>query len=176
MTALDKEQAVRQLLGNVLDRAERQLSYKGDESTTAAEEGVRPVASDIFLNVRQTIETVDADIIVDDDPEPRLLDQTATPTSAPVQMLGTSPIDNYGQNPTITMTALAHELWKHVIRPGDIVIDATAGNGGDALILSDLLFAVSNTTTSTDNDSATSSTSQLIAIDILEEACLQTHG
>jgi hypothetical protein len=57
-------------------------------------------------------------------------------------------------------------LWSYVLRPGiDSAIDATAGNGGDALALGRMLF--SNHTT--DNRS------QLICIDIQEQACENTR-
>lgn len=35
-------------------------------------------------------------------------------------------------------TALAHTLWSQVIKRGDIVIDATCGNGYDSIVLGDL--------------------------------------
>lgn len=31
---------------------------------------------------------------------------------------------------------LAHDLWKSILQPGDIAIDATCGNGNDTLVLS----------------------------------------
>lgn len=179
LLVMDKEQTVRQLLGNVLDRAERQLSYKGDDESR--KEVVRPVVSDLLSNVRQNLETVDAAIAADradeeqDTTSTRLLESSEAP--APTQILGTSPIENYGQNPTITMTALAHELWKHVIRPGDTVIDATAGNGGDSLVIANLLFAsLENRPDDISNVSDRSNSGQLIAIDILEEACENTRS
>ncbi|CAI9088024.1 OLC1v1022251C1 [Oldenlandia corymbosa var. corymbosa] len=36
-------------------------------------------------------------------------------------------------------TQVAHSLWKHVVRKGDVVIDATCGNGHDALALQRLV-------------------------------------
>lgn len=36
---------------------------------------------------------------------------------------------------------LAHSYWKKIIRPGDIVIDATCGNGQDTLILCQLALS-----------------------------------
>lgn len=33
------------------------------------------------------------------------------------------------------VTRAAHLLWAQVVRPGDFVVDATSGNGGDALWL-----------------------------------------
>lgn len=32
-------------------------------------------------------------------------------------------------------TQVVHSLWKHVLRKGDVVIDATCGNGHDTLAL-----------------------------------------
>lgn len=76
----------------------------------------------------------------------------------------------YGANPTITMTALAHTLWKPILRPGkDSAIDATAGNGGDATVLAELLFAPSA-------EKKARSTSHLVCIDIQKEACEATQA
>lgn len=33
------------------------------------------------------------------------------------------------------LTAVAHALWTQILRAGDRVVDATAGNGSDALFL-----------------------------------------
>ena len=47
----------------------------------------------------------------------------------------------YKENPTVTPTALAHTLWRSVLRPGvDSAIDATCGNGHDALAIAGILF------------------------------------
>ena len=35
----------------------------------------------------------------------------------------------------VPLTSMAHELWRQVIRPGDLVVDATCGNGHDAVCL-----------------------------------------
>lgn len=40
---------------------------------------------------------------------------------------------------TPRLTALAHDAVRAVVRPGDVVIDATVGNGHDTLFLSDLV-------------------------------------
>lgn len=34
------------------------------------------------------------------------------------------------------LTHIAHELWADILQPGDIAVDATAGNGHDTLFLS----------------------------------------
>lgn len=73
----------------------------------------------------------------------------------------------YGRNPTVTATALAHSLWSYVLRPGvDTAIDATAGNGGDALTLAKLLFATGD---------QPSSQSKLICVDVDPKACDATR-
>ena len=83
----------------------------------------------------------------------------------------------YNQNPTITSTALAHVLWSHILRPGiDCAIDATAGNGGDSVILAKLLF-LNNDNNNNPNErirTTTTTHSKLISIDIQKEACDNT--
>lgn len=75
----------------------------------------------------------------------------------------------YGRNPTVTATALAHSLWSYVLKPGvDTAIDATAGNGGDALILAKLLFA----TVERDRELTQS---KLICVDVDPKACDATR-
>ena len=96
---------------------------------------------------------------------------------------------DYSSNPTITTTALAHSLWSHVLRPGvDTAIDATAGNGYDALVLAKLLFPQynheqnsdgPNTTTTTTNSSEPPTETQdtqsmLYAMDVQLTACQTT--
>ena len=94
-----------------------------------------------------------------------------TPTAATSSAAAMLDIQ-YGQNPTITSTALAHLLWKSVLRPGvDSAIDATAGNGSDTVALAKLLFPSSSTTTTT---SSNPSQSHLLAVDVQEVACQKT--
>lgn len=77
---------------------------------------------------------------------------------------------NYKSHPAITSTALAHTLWASVVRPGgDVVIDATSGNGHDTVHLASLLFR------SSDSSSNTAATSHLYALDIQPEACDTTQ-
>ena len=90
-----------------------------------------------------------------------------TPTAATSSAAAMLDIQ-YGQNPTITSTALAHLLWKSVLRPGvDSAIDATAGNGSDTVALAKLLFPSSTT-------SSNPSQSHLLAVDVQEVACQKT--
>jgi Putative rRNA methylase len=97
---------------------------------------------------------------------------------------------DYSTNPTITTTALAHSLWSYVLRPGiDIAIDATAGNGYDALAIAKMLFPkyvllCSSSTNDTTYDGSkddmvittttTTTQSMLYAIDIQLTACQNT--
>ena len=84
---------------------------------------------------------------------------------------------NYGNNPTITTTALAHSLWSSVLRKDiDTVIDATAGNGGDCIALARMLFssAFGDIKSSADEVTVTTSQAQLLAVDIQEQACHNT--
>jgi hypothetical protein len=72
--------------------------------------------------------------------------------------------DGYLANPAINPTALGHQLWSHILRPNvDTAIDATCGNGNDSVAIASMLF------TSFQTDS------QLICIDIQEEACETTR-
>lgn len=57
---------------------------------------------------------------------------------------------------------LAHKQWRSIISPGDIVIDATCGNGHDSSILASLAL--------------TDSSGSLIAIDLQEEALLRARA
>jgi hypothetical protein len=87
----------------------------------------------------------------------------------------------YLANPAVTPTALAHSLWAEVIQPyTDTVIDATCGNGKDALILANLLFPSHHhhqqqqLDMDTDMDNNEIQHPQLIGIDIQRQACENT--
>ncbi|NGX61149.1 MAG: hypothetical protein K940chlam9_00630 [Chlamydiae bacterium] len=54
---------------------------------------------------------------------------------------------------------VAHRLWKEVVEPGDLVIDATVGNGHDTLYLAQLLQGKG----------------QLVGYDIQKEALFETE-
>lgn len=80
---------------------------------------------------------------------------------------------SYLANPAVTPTALAHNFWSQVIRPyEDTIIDATAGNGKDSLMLAQMLFPSS---TSNTNDKSIA-TPRLICIDIQQRACENTKS
>jgi hypothetical protein len=86
----------------------------------------------------------------------------------------------YLENPSVTPTALAHSLWSQVIRPyQDIVIDATAGNGKDSLILAKFLFPPQEQQLpllqeEEEENNTDASSPQLICIDIQQKACENT--
>eukprot|EP00548_Thalassiothrix_antarctica_P017089 CAMPEP_0194178746 /NCGR_PEP_ID=MMETSP0154-20130528/12285_1 /TAXON_ID=1049557 /ORGANISM="Thalassiothrix antarctica, Strain L6-D1" /LENGTH=185 /DNA_ID=CAMNT_0038893805 /DNA_START=22 /DNA_END=576 /DNA_ORIENTATION=- len=71
---------------------------------------------------------------------------------------------SYRNNPCISLTALTHQQWEYVLRPGmDSAIDATCGNGHDSKKLAEILFS--------DNWGKFKSSSSLICIDIQAGAC-----
>jgi Putative rRNA methylase len=74
----------------------------------------------------------------------------------------------YHQNPAVSLTALAHWLWSSTLRPhDDFVIDATCGNGKDAVGIASILFG---------NDHLfLEQQAQLLCIDVQEQACQKTQ-
>lgn len=87
-------------------------------------------------------------------------------TIANAETIKASQHTDYGKNPAITTTALAHLLWSHVLQDAThtTVIDATAGNGNDAVLLAKLLF--------TQNQN---SSNRLLCLDIQDRACQVTR-
>ena len=80
----------------------------------------------------------------------------------------------YLGNPAVTPTALGHALWSEVIQPyRDTVIDATAGNGKDTLVLAEMLFP-SDPQDGTDGVIDSEHQPKLISIDIQQRACENT--
>lgn len=78
--------------------------------------------------------------------------------------------ENYGKNPAITTTALAHSLWSGIVRPNvDSAIDATCGNGGDASVIANMLFG------DPDRPPRRRGSCQLLCVDISEQACENTR-
>jgi SAM-dependent methyltransferase len=66
-------------------------------------------------------------------------------------------------------TPLAHLLWSQVVKGGDIVIDATCGNGHDSLVLADLALT-------RDSGLLYCVDIQVKAIDSTKEKLLAAHG
>ncbi len=106
----------------------------------------------------------------------RASDRIETVPETPPQQKQHQDKRTYLSNPAVTQTALAHSLWAEVIQPyGDVVIDATAGNGKDSLILSKMLFPDdSDGAVATQEDSVDKNQTQLISIDIQQLACVNT--
>ncbi|GJP51764.1 hypothetical protein CLOM_g10907 [Closterium sp. NIES-68] len=72
------------------------------------------------------------------------------------------------------LTAVAHQLWSSVVRRGDTVVDATCGNGHDALAMAAL--ALSLAPTAGDAESAREEVrGRVVAMDIQEEAVRRTN-
>jgi len=78
----------------------------------------------------------------------------------------------YKGNAAVTPTALGHALWLQVIQPyRDTIIDATAGNGKDSLVLAEMLFPQDGTA---DDAIDSDYEPKLISIDIQQRACENT--
>ena len=148
------------LLNVMLQRADATLSYaeefRDDDANREAPVAVR----DLLRGVREKISTNEK--------------SNSESTTSPSLLSDNDDDDDddllkYDDNPTITTTALAHTLWKSVIRPGqDSAIDATAGKGGDATALGEILFAPSTM--------KKKNLSHLVCIDIQQEACEATQA
>lgn len=88
----------------------------------------------------------------------------------------------YLNNPSVTLTAMAHILWRSTIHPyNDIVIDATCGNGKDLLALTDMLFPPQQQQRpppppTINDDKKDNGCGRLIGIDIQECAIRNTYG
>lgn len=104
-----------------------------------------------------------------------------------------NPPINYSQNPSITSTALAHNLWKSILRPNlDSAIDATCGNGHDSAAIANILFPSSseqcvgddqfgenNNSQSSNNNNLSSSSAgsnNLVCVDVQLSACENTRS
>ena len=100
-------------------------------------------------------------------------DESFLPTSSSslIAMEGPVKSTRYRGNPAITNTALAHVLWSSILRPNvDSAIDATCGNGFDSVVIAQMLFD----TYSGGMQKEDECTSQLLCIDIQEQACENT--
>ena len=188
-------QEVGPLLSSILDRSKRTLSTISSESNTAHTKGeiqdhgnisAREAAMSILDAVVTTTSSETSDTSSGDPRE--LPEEQGDIGSLPVMATAVPehnapPPLNYRHNPTITSTALAQELWKHVLRPGvDTAIDATAGNGGDSLVLAKLLFPSlvgdeesSTTASQTQKQLHIHNNARLICVDIQQAACEKTR-
>eukprot|EP00978_Attheya_sp_CCMP212_P002581 scaffold5259_cov58-Attheya_sp.AAC.3 len=140
---LNDENTIDDLVGSALNRAIRTLSTKSDATSPTS----RTVPQ---FTIGQALAP----------PQPQTQPQTRTDTTN----------NGYLTNPCVTPTALAHSLWRETISPHvDTVIDATCGNGKDAVALASMLFPHNSEPSLHRNP-------QLICIDIQAQACQNTHA
>ena len=158
--------AVNNLLGSVIRRASSTISDKEELS------GI--ISRDVDVtDVNDLVETASSraqgvlDRKITESPSKFKLDPKKDYT------IRSGPVERYSGNPAIANTALAHTLWKSILRPyQDAVIDATCGNGHDSLQLARILFPpISN---NADERMIPSSSSELLCIDIQQQACENT--
>ena len=170
--------ATMDLISQVLERAETTISMPSERpSTTTSDERVPPSAP-TYQETSVMVEGQDTTTPHERTTRPQ--DNSATGSTSPSPKRDDNDVValRYGQNPTITSTALAHMLWSTVLRPGiDSAIDATAGNGSDSLVLARLLFSTANrdSTPSNINNSKNTNRSQLLAVDVQDTACQKTR-
>jgi predicted methyltransferase len=69
---------------------------------------------------------------------PRHSSTTVTSATSQQQHLASS-ITTLLKDNNIRLTSLSHDLWRNVVQPGDICIDATAGKGIDTTLLASLV-------------------------------------
>lgn len=163
------------LLGGTLRRADRTLSSVSEARETiddASDDG-RPRDLE---TVRDLVRGIQQATSSRNDQNTGIIKQSKGSKPGSPSFYDTADQDdliNYGSNPTITMTALAHVLWKSIIRPGkDSAIDATAGNGGDAMVLAELMFPPMCATEEKNENYV----SHLVCIDIQQSACEATKS
>jgi len=76
----------------------------------------------------------------------------------------------YRSLPSVTPTSLAHMLWQSVIREDDTIIDATCGNGHDALAAAQMLFTNDN-----NKNYSSKAPGKLVCIDVQSIAVERTR-
>ena len=145
------------LMGSMLQkttsRAIRTLSIRSTASDNDSSESSMEASTDNLLVeafIRSDAIIVDRDIIVDDDEINVEREATGGKNIIEGECVASAPTTNQGGhedkrtylgNPSVTLTALAHSLWRSTILPyQDTVIDATCGNGKDCLALARMLF------------------------------------
>jgi hypothetical protein len=174
---------VKDALLDVLSRVRQQVESSSEQQSTGSDayqtnNNVKDAVVDVLSRVRQQVESSDEQQSTGSDAyQKNVKDDVESssgtykfPTAAPdILPRPTDTKKYYGRNPTVTSTALAHSLWSYILRPHvDTAIDATAGNGGDALALAQMLFPDAT-------DYETTSKAHLLCIDIQEQACEKTR-
>jgi len=179
-------------LSNATGRAEEKISSFTTESIAQEEESASGNDIDIDIDIGTTTNSANQDDLED---EARVT-------------------QNYGRNPAVTSTALAHSMWSHVLSQflrrspppppprgsSDdstttttttytvTAIDATAGNGEDAVVIAKMLFGDTDNTNTVANKASAQkpttsssspqfpSSSRLICVDVSEQACNNTRN
>jgi hypothetical protein len=165
------------LLNNVLQRSQRVLSTlpNNNNGNQTSSDTFKEMNSSHWQPVESLLNTatVRAEQILREKSMSSTKDNplSSTKRTKNVQQEAPQSISNYGKNPAITTTALAHMLWSHVLQDAThtTVIDATAGNGNDAVFLAQQLLM------NTSNGTAQVSTNQLLCLDVQERACQVTQ-
>ena len=125
-----------------------------------------------------TNDNINKDDIINNDSVDTTIDSVYTTTLSEEQQ----PKQHEGKrayltNPSVTLTALAHSLWRSTIHPySDIIIDATCGNGKDFLALTGMLFPQQHTSSTVNDEKDNSCCGQLIGIDVQDCAIRNTYG
>eukprot|EP00271_Cylindrocystis_brebissonii_P020267 TRINITY_DN6643_c0_g1_i1.p1 TRINITY_DN6643_c0_g1~~TRINITY_DN6643_c0_g1_i1.p1 ORF type:complete len:287 (-),score=11.68 TRINITY_DN6643_c0_g1_i1:442-1302(-) len=71
-------------------------------------------------------------------------------------------------------TTLAHQLWRQVVTPGDLVVDATCGNGHDTLAMA--LMTLRNCGPAADAATTRRGMGRVIALDLQDQAVESTRA
>jgi hypothetical protein len=168
---------VRKLLQATLNRAQSTLSSRNNQLLPEEERNIQDNTSvdslfqSAISRAQSTLASASSSSPEKDKDQDSNNKEQETPTFA----------YKYRGNPAITNFALAHSLWSSVLRPNiDSAIDATCGNGQDSIFLAKLLFGGSSPTNDMEGSSSNGissssiSNSQLLCIDIQQQACEST--
>ncbi len=158
------------LLGKTISRAMSTISDGAKGSSAAPPQSGDTKRADV--DTRNVIDAVvsRASVQITKPPEADVEGSNSVSDSTPKQR-NHEDKRKYLDNPAVTPTALAHSLWGEVVQPyRDVIIDATAGNGKDSLVLASMLFPDNGDMREGDTNSAP----RLICIDIQQRACENT--
>eukprot|EP00566_Odontella_aurita_P014074 CAMPEP_0113560680 /NCGR_PEP_ID=MMETSP0015_2-20120614/19564_1 /TAXON_ID=2838 /ORGANISM="Odontella" /LENGTH=453 /DNA_ID=CAMNT_0000462409 /DNA_START=85 /DNA_END=1446 /DNA_ORIENTATION=+ /assembly_acc=CAM_ASM_000160 len=162
------------MLGLAIGRAARRLSSKAGVDINLGDESVEDLLSVASSRASATLETYQDDVVG--------LQTTATKPTGDDNCISPKKHKDKRQylgNPCVTGTALAQTLWSSVIVSRvDTVIDATCGNGKDALAMAEMLFAEETATVSPGHEGGKTENQpepELLCIDIQQRACENTQ-
>lgn len=151
---------VKNLLGLAMGRAVHTLSSKAGP-VTSSDDPVEDLLSVASSRASATLETYQDDVVG--------LETTEEKPDGERSLRKHKDKRQYLGNPCVTGTALAQTLWSSVIIPNvDTVIDATCGNGKDALAIAEMLFT-------NEGKEKSQPSPELLCIDIQQRACENTQ-